>query len=99
MPASNSSREDSVERNVIVSKLFFGRFCRFEASGCSVLTSVQWFVSRGEMFVTVDGALGRHLEMGDEVQIRQAPHRTVLLKNPDLDPFAILRQKLRWGAR
>jgi len=56
-------------------------------------------VSRGEMFVTVDGALGRHLEMGDEVQIRQAPHRTVLLKNPDLDPFAILRQKLRWGAR
>jgi NAD+ kinase len=56
-------------------------------------------VSRGEMFVTVDGALGRHLEVGDEVQIRTAPHRTVLLKNPDLDPFAILRQKLRWGAR
>jgi NAD+ kinase len=53
----------------------------------------------GEMFATVDGALGRHLEMGDEVQIRKAPHRTVLLKNPDLDPFAILRQKLRWGAR
>ena len=53
----------------------------------------------GEMFATVDGALGRHLEMGDEIQIRKAPHRTVLLKNPDLDPFAILRQKLRWGAR
>ncbi len=56
-------------------------------------------VSRGEMFVTVDGALGRHLEAGDEVQIRTAPYRAVLLKNPDLDPFAILRQKLRWGAR
>ena len=56
-------------------------------------------VSPGEMFVTLDGALGRHLQPGDEVQVRTAPHRTVLLKNPDLDPFAILRQKLRWGAR
>jgi len=56
-------------------------------------------VSRGEMFVTLDGALGRHLQPGDEVHIRTAPHRTVLLKNHDLDPFAILRQKLRWGAR
>ena len=51
------------------------------------------------MFVTLDGALGRHLQPGDEVHIRTAPHRTVLLKNHDLDPFAILRQKLRWGAR
>jgi NAD kinase len=51
------------------------------------------------MFVTLDGAHGRHLQLGDEVQIRTAPHRTVLLKNPDLDPFAILRQKLRWGER
>src|SRR5207253_3411613 len=46
-------------------------------------------VSRGEMFVTLDGALGRHLQPGDEVHIRTAPHRTVLLKNHDLDPFAI----------
>lgn len=56
-------------------------------------------VSPAEMFVTLDGALGRHLKPGDEVQVRTAPQRTVLLKNPDLDPFAILRQKLRWGAR
>ncbi|MFL5311735.1 MAG: NAD(+)/NADH kinase [Myxococcales bacterium] len=55
--------------------------------------------SRGEMFVTLDGSLGRHLQAGDEVEIRTAAHRTALLKNPDLDPFAILRQKLRWGAR
>jgi len=56
-------------------------------------------VSRGEMFVSLDGSHGRHLEVGDEVRVRTAPHRTVLLKNPDLNPFAILRQKLRWGAR
>jgi NAD+ kinase len=55
--------------------------------------------SPGEMFVTLDGAKGRPLEPGDEISIFKAPHRTVLLKNPELDPFAILRQKLRWGAR
>jgi len=41
MPASNSSLDDSVERKTRVSKLFFGRFWRFDASGCSVLASVQ----------------------------------------------------------
>jgi len=55
--------------------------------------------SPGEMFVTLDGAKGCPLDAGDEVFIRKAAHRTVLLRNPDLDPFAILRQKLRWGAR
>jgi len=35
-------------------------------------------VSRGEMFVTLDGAHGRHLQAGDEVQIhRPAPHGPV----------------------
>jgi NAD+ kinase len=52
-----------------------------------------------EMFVTLDGARGRKLYPGDEVLVRTAAHRAVLLKNPELDPFAILRQKLRWGAR
>ena len=55
--------------------------------------------SPAEMFVTLDGARGRRLEPGDEVHVRTASHRAVLLKNPELDPFAILRQKLRWGER
>jgi NAD+ kinase len=55
--------------------------------------------SPGEMFVTLDGAKGCPLDPGDDVLIRKAAHRTVLLRNPELDPFAILRQKLRWGAR
>ena len=55
--------------------------------------------SPGEMFVTLDGAKGCPLDLGDEVVIRRAAHRTILLRNPELDPFAILRQKLRWGAR
>jgi NAD+ kinase len=52
-----------------------------------------------EMFVTLDGALGRPLELGQEVWVQAAPRRTLILRNPELDPFAILRQKLRWGTR
>jgi hypothetical protein len=28
-----------------------------------------------------------------------AKHRTMILRNPDIDHFTILREKLRWGAR
>ena len=55
--------------------------------------------SPGEMFVTLDGSRGRPLELGDEVLLKSAPHRTLILRNPEVDHFAILRQKLRWGAR
>jgi NAD+ kinase len=55
--------------------------------------------SPGEMFVTLDGSHGRPLEIGQEVRIRTAPHRTLILRNPEVDHFAILREKLRWGAR
>jgi NAD+ kinase len=55
--------------------------------------------SPSEMFVTLDGARGRPLELGQEVFIQPAPQRTLILRNPDVDPFTILRQKLRWGTR
>lgn len=55
--------------------------------------------SPGEMFITLDGRSGRPLEMGDEVCIETAAQRTLLLRNPEVDPFTILRQKLRWGER
>lgn len=55
--------------------------------------------SPGEMFVTLDGSLGRPLELGEEVWVSPAPQRTLILRNPEVDQFAILRQKLRWGAR
>ena len=55
--------------------------------------------SQGEMFVTLDGAVGCELREGDEVSIRRAPHRLLLLRNPEVDPFSILREKLRWGQR
>ncbi len=55
--------------------------------------------SPGEMFVTLDGTLGRPLELGEEVWIQQAKHRTIILRNPELDRFSILREKLGWGVR
>ena len=55
--------------------------------------------SPGEMFITLDGRSGRPLKMGDEVWISTAAQRTLLLRNPEIDPFTILRQKLRWGER
>jgi NAD+ kinase len=53
----------------------------------------------GEMFVTLDGAVGRALREGDEVAVQRAPNRLLLLRNPQVDPFSILREKLRWGQR
>ena len=55
--------------------------------------------SPSEMFVTLDGSRGRPLELGQHVRIRRAPHRTLLLRNPDVGPFTILREKLRWGVK
>jgi len=55
--------------------------------------------SPGEMFVTLDGTLGRPLELGEEVWIQQAKHRTLILRNPELDHCTILREKLGWGTR
>ncbi|MCA1827980.1 MAG: NAD(+)/NADH kinase [Myxococcales bacterium] len=55
--------------------------------------------SPGEMFVTLDGSRGRPLELGEEVWVQIAPNRTLILRNPEVDHFTILREKLRWGAR
>ncbi len=55
--------------------------------------------SPGEMFVTLDGSRGRPLELGEEVWLSTAPHRTLILRNPEVDQFTILRQKLSWGTR
>jgi NAD+ kinase len=55
--------------------------------------------SESEMFVTLDGSRGRSLAVGQEMVVTVASHRTMILRNPDIDHFTILREKLRWGAR
>jgi NAD+ kinase len=52
-----------------------------------------------EMYLTLDGQTGVPMHPGDRVQIKQSKNRVLLIKNPRLDFFSILRAKLRWGER
>jgi NAD+ kinase len=52
-----------------------------------------------EVFLTLDGQKGQQLERGDRVQVKQSLNRVLLVRNPSIDFFGILRAKLRWGER
>jgi NAD+ kinase len=52
-----------------------------------------------EVFLTLDGQKGHQLERGDRVQVKQSYNRVLLVRNPNIDFFGILRTKLRWGER
>lgn len=52
-----------------------------------------------DVYLTLDGQAGQTLLMGDYVEIRRSPNRVLLIRNPRMDYFAVLRQKLRWGER
>jgi NAD+ kinase len=52
-----------------------------------------------EVFLTLDGQSGMPLERGDRVQVKQSSNRVLLVRNPHMDFFGILRAKLRWGER
>src|SRR5512138_319389 len=52
-----------------------------------------------EVFLTLDGQKGEQLQRGDRVQVKQSLNRVLLVRNPSIDFFGILRAKLRWGER
>ncbi len=52
-----------------------------------------------ETFLTLDGKKGPALQRGDRVQVKQSYNRVLLVHNPKLAFFDILRAKLRWGER
>ena len=52
-----------------------------------------------DVYLTVDGQVGHPLQRGDRIEVEKSPHRLLLVRNPRLDYFAILRQKLHWGER
>jgi len=56
-------------------------------------------VNESEVYLTLDGQKGQRLERGDRVRVRAAPDRVLLVRNPRIDFFGILRAKLRWGER
>jgi NAD+ kinase len=52
-----------------------------------------------EVHLTLDGQKGLPLHRGDRVQVKQSHNRVLLVRNPQIDFFGILRAKLRWGER
>jgi NAD+ kinase len=55
--------------------------------------------NEAEVYLTLDGQKGLPLQRGDRVQVKQSPNRVLLVRNPQIDFFGILRAKLRWGER
>jgi NAD+ kinase len=56
-------------------------------------------VNDTEVYLTLDGQKGVPLARGDRVQVKQSYNRVLLVRNPHIDYFGILRAKLRWGER
>jgi NAD+ kinase len=56
-------------------------------------------VNDSEVYLTLDGQKGHPLQRGDRVQVKQSNNRVLLVRNPRIDFFGILRAKLRWGER
>jgi NAD+ kinase len=52
-----------------------------------------------DVYLTLDGQAGHALQQGDRLEVWRSPSRTVLVGNPNIDYFGILRQKLHWGER
>jgi len=56
-------------------------------------------VNESKVYLTLDGQKGLQMERGDRVRVGAAPDRVLLVRNPRIDFFGILRAKLRWGER
>jgi NAD+ kinase len=52
-----------------------------------------------DVYLTLDGQAGHTMQQGDRLEVWRSPNRTVLVSNPNIDYFGILRQKLHWGER
>jgi NAD+ kinase len=52
-----------------------------------------------DVYLTLDGKVGHILRPGDRIEVHRSPNRVLLVRNPKMGFFAILRQKLRWGER
>jgi NAD+ kinase len=64
---------------------------------CTV--SIDILAATGEALLSLDGQVGAELRVGDQVTVRRSSHRALLVRNPELDFFQVLRSKLHWGER
>jgi NAD+ kinase len=58
-----------------------------------------FLINESQVFLSLDGQKGLPLERGDRVQVKQSHNNVLLVNNPNIDFFGILRKKLRWGER
>jgi NAD+ kinase len=58
-----------------------------------------FLINASQVFLSLDGQKGLPLERGDRVQVKQSDNQVLLVNNPNIDFFGILRKKLRWGER
>jgi len=63
------------------------------------VVSVHLGPEAADLYVTFDGQAGHALVAGDTLEVRRSPNRVLLVSNPRLDYFAVLREKLHWGER
>ncbi len=59
--------------------------------------SIDVVESQGELMISLDGQTSSPLQTGDRVEVERGKTRTWLVRNPEVDFFGILREKLRWG--
>jgi NAD+ kinase len=52
-----------------------------------------------DVFLTIDGQSGHPLKCDDILEVRRSANRVLLVRNPKMGYFAILREKLHWGER
>jgi NAD+ kinase len=52
-----------------------------------------------DFYLTIDGQAGQSLRPDDRLEVERSANRVILIRNPRLDYFAVLRQKLKWGER
>jgi NAD+ kinase len=58
-----------------------------------------FLINDSQVYLLLDGQRGQPLERGDRVQVKQSNNPVLLVNNPNIDFFGILRKKLRWGER
>lgn len=61
--------------------------------------SIRLASDTADVYLTIDGQIGRGIETGDVLEVRRSSNRVLLVRNPKKGYFAILRQKLHWGER
>jgi NAD+ kinase len=50
-----------------------------------------------ELLVTVDGQVGTRVSVGEQLEVRRAPHPVLVVRFPGTTFFGLLRRKLGWG--